>query len=422
MVRRLFGPVASASTYRRWAYLILGGALLVPYLLFATVVLPSVLSLERQSAGTVVIAGSIAVLSAMLLSSFIPAVRVLEGTAVRELLDDPVPGVTFGPARGWPTRLRSSAMFMLHVLLGGAVSFLTLSVPLMFTLSVAAPFTGRANFGFGAGQQVPRGWESSWIPLVLLLLMLGLFYVVAGSGALLARAAKLLLGLPAGERIAELERQAETLTERNRLARELHDSVGHALSVVTIQAGAARRTLRRDPEVAEQALRAIEDSARAALDDLDYVLGVLREEPAGKATQAGLTDLPALLSATRMAGVTIDARLPDDLESVPQVISREAYRIVQECLTNVLRHAGKVPVELRLAAAEGELELVVTNPVDAGAPSAAVRPGRRGGGSGLRGVAERAEILGGDLRAGRVGDTWEVAVRLPTHTERGSGT
>ncbi|WP_158890083.1 sensor histidine kinase [Amycolatopsis anabasis] len=410
-MRRVLGPVVSRSTYRRWAYLILGGAMLVPYLLFAAVVLPFTLS--SPSTGQVLWAGAVVALLVMAVTSFIPAVRVLEGAAVRELLDDPAPGATFGPTTDWPVRWRSCAMFMLHVVVGGFISFATLVLPVFIVLCAGAPFTGRINYGDGGPALVPRGWASAWIPAVLLAATVGLFYLVSLAGKLLALAAGALLGVSAGERIAQLERRTEQLAERNRLARELHDSVGHALSVVTIQAGAARRILRKDPEFAERALGAIEDAARAALDDLDHVLGLLREDAAGKAPQASLAELPALLSATRLAGVAVEADVRGELAALPPVVSREAYRILQESLTNVLRHAGKVPVTLRLAVADEELRLSVRNPTGA-APARS----RRNGGRGLRGMAERVEVLRGEFRAGRNEDEWEVEVRLPW----GSGT
>ncbi|MGC7101135.1 sensor histidine kinase [Amycolatopsis lurida] len=403
---RLLNPVVNRSTYRRWAYLILGGALIVPYLIFASIAIPSVAPFAADI-GTASAVGGLAAILVMVATSFIPAVRVLEGTAVRELLDDPAPGATFGRAENWPVRLRSSAMFVAHVLAGGVLSFLSLALPVFFVLSLSAPFSGQIAIGSEEGIAVPRGWAGVWVPVLFLALVIGLVYTVWAVGGLLGRAAATLLGISAADRIAQLEKRTEQLAERNRLARELHDSVGHALSVVTIQAGAARRTLRRDPDFTERALEAIEDSARSALEDLDHVLGLLREEKSGKAPQAGLAELPGLLEATRLAGVPVTAEITGEPAEVPAVVSREAYRILQECLTNALRHAGKVPVALRVAIGGDQLELLVRNP--AGPPVAS----RRTGGRGVRGMAERVEVLRGEFSAGRNGEHWEVVVRLP---------
>jgi signal transduction histidine kinase len=407
-MRRVIGPVVDRATYRRWAYLILGGALLVPYLLFAALIVPSVLPIAADPLSALV-TGSVLTVAVLGATALIPAVRGLEGAAVRELLDDPVPEATYDPDAGLPVRLRAGAMFVLHVLAGGVLAFLSLLLPVLLAFGVAVPFTGRLAVGPAVSPQFPRGWASAWVPAVLVLAVLLLFYLVSATGAGLRRAARSLLGMPAAERIAQLERRGEQLAERNRLARELHDSVGHALSVVSLQAGAARRTLRRDPDNAERALGAIEDSVRSALDDLDHVLGLLREERADRAPLNGLPELPALLSATRLAGLDITLAVRGDLGAVPPAVSRQAYRIVQESLTNVLRHAGKVPVTLDLETTADQLRVTVRNPLGPGGEQ-----GRAGGGRGLRGISERVEVLRGDVRAGRRGQCWEIAVRLPT--------
>ncbi|MFD9896148.1 sensor histidine kinase [Amycolatopsis sp. NPDC059027] len=402
---RVFRPLVGGVTYRRWVYLILGGAISVPYLLFAAVAIPAVMPFTASEGAAFAIASAITV-AVMVATSFLPAVRVLEVTAVRELLGDPAPGARPRP-RDWPGRLRFSGMFLLHVCTGFGVSFASLAIPTLVGLTIAAPFTGRLPAAEG-GADVPKGWASAWVPVLCVLALVTLVYAVWAIGAVLTKVAARLLGLSAADRIAELERRAERLAERNRLARELHDSVGHALSVVTVQAGAARRTLHTDPEFTERALSAIEESARTALDDLDHVLGLLREEAAGKTPQPGLADLDSLLSATRLAGTEVDAELGGDVSAVPPVVSREVYRILQECLTNAVRHAGKVPVTVRVGIGPGRLDATVSNPLGAAPPS-----GRTGGGRGLRGMTERAAVLGGELSAGPVGGRWEVVLRVP---------
>ncbi|PXY19108.1 sensor histidine kinase [Prauserella muralis] len=414
MIRRILGPVVDRSTYRRWTYLILGGALFVPYLLFGAIVVPSVVPMAAGVGAAVVIGGA-AALAVLAATSVLPAVRALETAAVRELLGDPVPDAA-GAAADGAARVRSGVLFAAHVLTGGVLSAVSLVLPVVFVLSLAVPFTGRFGVGAEGSTAFPQGWASAWLPAASLLAMLALFHAVSAAGALLTRLAVALLGLSPTDRIAALERRTERLAERNRLARELHDSVGHALSVVSLQAGAARRTLRRDPDTAEQALLAIEDSARAALDDLDHVLGLLREQTPERAPRAELTRLPSLVAATREAGMTVECDVRGDLAAVGPVVSREAYRIVQESLTNALRHAGKVPVTVAVHVSGGELALRVRNPL--GAASGARR--RSGGGSGLRGITERAELLGGRVRTGRQGEAWEVAVWLPTG-RRGEG-
>ena len=167
---------------------------------------------------------------------------------------------------------------------------------------------------------------------------------------LLARWAPELLGPTPEDRLAAAEARAADLAVRNRLARELHDSVGHALSAVTLQASAARRVLDSDPEFVREALAAIEDTTRRTVGELDAVLGVLRDadSPGGAPGLRRLASAPApaptlaadldgLLRRTRAGGLRVAAAVEADPEALPPLVSREAYRIVQEALSNALR-------------------------------------------------------------------------------------
>jgi signal transduction histidine kinase len=248
------------------------------------------------------------------------------------------------------------------------------------------------------------------------------------------------LGPTAAERIELLERRTASLVERNRLARELHDSVGHALSLVTLQAAAANRVLDTDKEFARTALGAIEESARAALTDLDHVLGLLRDDRASTLPQSTLGDLPRLVEATRAGGIEVELDAPGGLDDVPAAVSREAYRIVQEGITNAVRHAGLAPdqltVGIEIRTEPGALHLVVCNPLGPGKRSGA------SGGRGLAGIRERVAVLRGDVeagvvakavvvdkapaadkaavvdKAGAVKGPWRLAVKLPTGIDR----
>lgn len=408
----VFGPLVSISTYRRWAYLILGGALLVPYVLAGVVLVPlavpTVATFDQVGMLFVVL---LVMAVIVLATSFIPAVRVLEGTAARELLGGPLAETGLATVLSWERRRRNTAWFVLHIISGGVVSLGTLIIPPTVVGGFVALFRGELDVA-GARIPVPKGWAGIWIPLVTLVALAVLGYVAAGIGALLARLAPHFLGPSPAERLANAERRAARLAERNRLARELHDSVGHALSVVSIQAGAAGRVLDRDPEFARKALAAIEESARTALADLDHVLGLLREDrEASRAPVPTLGEVHRLLESTRLAGVEVAAEVTGDLAALPAVVSREAYRIVQELLTNALRHAGRVPVAVRMAVDGHALLLSVTNPL-----GTATVGTRSGGGRGLRGIEERVTVLRGQLSAGAADGRWRVEVRLPLHS------
>jgi glucose-6-phosphate-specific signal transduction histidine kinase len=341
--------------------------------------------------------------------SLIPFVRAIETVVARELLGEAVPEHAGARAMSWASRWRSTWWFLLHLLIGGVVGALTLILPPVLVVSVTTPFTG-AMGALGLPLRFPTGLASIWVPVAALTCLVLLAFLVLAATALMTKLAPALLGPTASERLAELMRRTEVLAERNRLARELHDSVGHALSIVTIQAGAARRVLASDPRFAERALGAIEESAREALADLDHVLGLLREGRAPTAPQWTLTDLPRLLNNL---GVDVTSTMEGQLDQLPAVVSREAYRIVQEGLTNVVRHAGRVPVDLRLAASEHELALDLSNPMDRPQPT------RSGGGRGLDGMRERVRVLRGQMTAGPLDGRWLVSVRIPLGTVRG---
>ncbi|MFI1329369.1 sensor histidine kinase [Streptomyces sp. NPDC020845] len=413
----------------RWVHLVLGGALLMPYFLLTGVVLVAVVPGARplDSLGWQLATYALALPPAVLTALF-PLVRPLEATAARSLcgLTEPAE-LAAGPATSWDARSRAALWYGLHLALGGLVSAVTLALPPAAALLVALPFTDKS---YARGLVWPIAFDSAraLAPAAGILLLAAVAAVAAGAGALLARCAPALLGPTPADRLAAAEERAARLASRNRLARELHDSVGHALSAVTLQASAARKVLDADPEFARQALAAIEETTRDAVGELDSVLGLLREDDESgnggdrTAPTPTLADLDGLLARTRAAGVTVVLSAPGPLDRLPPAVSREAYRIVQEGLSNALRHAGRVPVRLRITECtteDGELEITMENPVER--VSGAARR-QRTGGRGLRGIAERTELLRGSCTWGPTGDGsedgWRLTVRIPLGTPR----
>jgi signal transduction histidine kinase len=216
-------------------------------------------------------------------------------------------------------------------------------------------------------------------------------------------------------RSAALQRQAEqaAAAERARIARELHDIVAHHLSVVVLHAAGARASGQADPATLEE----IEHSGRQALTETRRLFGVLREpgEETGRAPQPGISELPALAGRLRAAGLEVSLSIGGDHAALPPAVNVSAYRIVQEALTNVLKHAGPARAEVTVGCADSAVTIEVTddgpgNP----APPAVKGEGEVGGGQGLAGMRERVAVFGGDLRAGpRPGGGFAVCARLP---------
>jgi signal transduction histidine kinase len=218
--------------------------------------------------------------------------------------------------------------------------------------------------------------------------------------------------------LADRERAAQlaVVTERTRIARELHDVVAHSIGVMIVQAGAARRTLDTDLAAAREATGHVAATGRQTLAELRQLLGLLREEEAQPdyAPQPGLADLPELIATYDGGPLRIALSVEGEPRPVPSGVDLSAYRIVQESLTNALRHAGPAAVEVRLAWHDDRLDIEVADDgrgplVVAGPPLA---PGH-----GLVGMRERAALVGGTITAGaRGGGGFRVRAELPLET------
>jgi signal transduction histidine kinase len=211
------------------------------------------------------------------------------------------------------------------------------------------------------------------------------------------------------ERNAAVQRQAEqaAAAERARIAWELHDIVAHHLSVIVLQAAGARASGRP----AGPTLEKIENSGRQALAETRRLLGVLRDPDAdaGLAPQPGVGELDALADRVRAAGLPVNLVISGDHAALPAAVEVSVYRIVQEALTNVLKHAGPARAEVMIGSAEDVVSIEVTD-------DGTGEPGRLtpGGGHGLAGMRERAALLGGELAAGpRSSGGFAVRARLP---------
>lgn len=198
--------------------------------------------------------------------------------------------------------------------------------------------------------------------------------------------------------------------ERDRIARELHDVVAHAVSLVVVQAGAERLRLGEAVPHTRDVLEAVETAGRQALGDLRTMLGLLRDAGAADdlAPQPQLSDLPALVERVRSAGLPVELELAGG--PVPPAVGLTAYRIVQEALTNVLKHAGPVPTSVQVSCESGLLRLDVTSPLPVAVPQ------QRVGGRGLLGMSERAALHGGSVVCGPDGGQWAVRAELPVGT------
>ena len=206
----------------------------------------------------------------------------------------------------------------------------------------------------------------------------------------------------------DLQAQAAVAVERGRIARELHDVVAHNVSMMVVQAGAADRVLEGDQPDVRRALAAIAGTGRETVDEMRLLLGVVRsDEGDGLSPQPGLADLDQLVSNVRSAGLHVDLRVEGERSPLSPGVDLSAYRIVQEALTNVLKHAGTASVEVTVRYANDAVQVEVC---DDGRP----REPTAGGGNGLIGMRERVAMLGGEFRAGARRDGgFAVFARLP---------
>ncbi len=224
------------------------------------------------------------------------------------------------------------------------------------------------------------------------------------------------------ERAVQLEREQEeqaalaVAQERGRIARELHDVVAHHVSVMIVQASAARRVAEKDPAAAQEALAAIENAGRMALAEMRRMLEVLRAEAGGLGPQPGLADLERLISRVQDAGLPVQLTVEGDPCCLPDGMDLAAYRIVQEALTNTVKHGGKATSKVTVRHSPEALELeVVDNGRGAAAPLLA---GVTGGGHGLIGMRERVGLFGGELQTGPVlPGGYRVWARLPLSSD-----
>ena len=209
------------------------------------------------------------------------------------------------------------------------------------------------------------------------------------------------------ERETERERRLAAAEERTRIARDLHDSAGHAINVILVQAGAARLLQEQDPTRATAALETIEEVARETLSEIDQLVRVLREDDSSNGSvepPPGLAALETLAERHRASGLAVVVRFDGSRRHLAPAVDRTAYRILQEALTNAARHGGG-SADVEVAFGRQALELTVTNPSPRNATQA--------DGHGIVGMRERTALLGGSFDAAAADGLFRIRARLP---------
>ncbi|MGI5241782.1 histidine kinase [Dactylosporangium sp. CA-139066] len=276
------------------------------------------------------------------------------------------------------------------------------------TLAVAAFIPAVAVVYASTGVDVPR---ISMDLLFWAAVLAGLWIVGDRTRLRAERIVELAEQARRAEREAQRERRLAAAEERTRIARDLHDSAGHAINVILVQAGAARLLHQRDPERSQRAIATIEEVARNLIGEIDGLVQALRDdvlpEPSTPGDQLAIADL---LRQHKDAGLRIRADIRGTRPSLPASVAWATHRILREAFTNATRH-GTGTAELSLVFGAEELTITVTNPTGPAAPSRRAATDRRG--HGILGMRERVGLLGGDLDIGAEGDTFRLHARLP---------
>lgn len=303
--------------------------------------------------------------------------------------------------------IASAALVVQAVVAEPAVTFGEFLAMLVVAYSVGAHAKGRRSLAGAAIVLAGMGFHSyeavleSPFEIVYAL-------VYFGGALLLGRAVR--HRAAAAVRMQAERGLAAAAEERARIARELHDVISHSVGVMVVQASAARLALVDDPAAADTAIAAVERVGRDALGELRRLLGVLRsaDESAELTPQPGLHDVGRVVDLVRAAGIEVDLELTGTPRSLPDGVDLAAFRIVQEALTNVVRHAQAGRARVRLAFSAQTVEVEVADDGIGGGPQAA-------SGQGLAGMEERALLYGGSFEAGPVeGGGFRVRVELPT--------
>ena len=310
--------------------------------------------------------------------------------------------------------LAFAALFMMPVFLGPAILVAVYSVAAYGDRWVSLAGLVVAELGLGAVQLTPGRFERS-----SLLLFLGVIAVAWVLGHFVGD--RQVYAARLEERTAELEQAREELArravveERLRLARELHDVVAHAMSVIAVQSGVGAHVAASQPEEVGKALAAIEATSRGALTELRRLLGVLRQDSEPQASLMpvpGLANLDSLLAEVGKAGLAVRVRVEGTPTPLPAGVDLSAYRIVQEALTNVVKHAGPAHAQVTIGYRDQDVTVEVID--DGRGALTPAGDGRVGTGHGLIGMRERVAAFGGDLEVGpRPGGGFRVAARLP---------
>lgn len=318
-------------------------------------------------------------------------------------------------------------------------SFVAFALAVVFGLPAIGPGIALTIAGYAFASRVPRRTAFIVVTAAAVLLLLLGFILTAWESLepqVLQAAAALAIASALGdsarsrreyllavedralraEQNREIEAQRRVSEERLRIARDLHDTVAHQISVINLHAGAASGHLREQPERARQALATIRAAAREALGEIGGLLHYLREADAAAAPQQGLERLDGLFERMRDAGLDLEVELRGELGEVGGSAATVGYRVIQEGLTNARKH-GDGTARLRVEVAAEELALSIANPVADGVVCESA--GGRGSGLGLVGIRERVAVLRGTVVAQRVGDGFELSVVLPIHAKNG---
>lgn len=402
-------PVLRGGVLRRdalrVAWLMVGAAIG----LAAVLLLVGLAQVVGPGNGWAEVAVTVALLLPVGLLGLLPGVRDLEVTAARTLLGVRTELVLPEHPRAVHRR-RTVLTVLAHLGLGLVGGVLLVG---------GLPGLAASAFAWLRGEPVQlAGWTFALLPgaVAVAVTLLGVALVllaVSALGRLAAWCVARLLGPTAEDRLEVALARLEAESAHTRLARELHDGIGHALTIIGLQAVAGRRVLSTDPRRTQETLGTIEDTARGALTELDEMLGTLRSGAVVRETAPGLDRLDVLLTTYRDGGMTIISEV-GPLPWLPPLTSSTAHHVVAEALTNAARHAGPGPVRLCVSTTAAALGVRVVSPLPAGLPE---QPDGRG--LGLTGLAERVRLLGGTSSAGPDGSSWVLTAELPRSAGRG---